>query len=216
MQYLRPTAVVCIAAAAGCSTAYYSAWKALGYEKRDLLVSDVKTASEDQDKAKQQFKTTYEQLKEITHFNGGDLEDEYNKLNSEYEACESRAATVRKQIDKVQSVAEDFFTEWHKELDEYSDPGMRSRSEQELNQSRARYQTMLQKMQDAASRMQPVLSAFHDRVLFIKHNLNAQAIASLQTTSVEIDTNVSQLIKDMDASIAEADSFIGKMNSTGK
>ena len=34
--------------------------------------------------------------------------------------------------------------------------------------------------------MEPVLTKFKNRVLFIKHNLNAQAIASLKGTEIEL------------------------------
>ena len=59
--------------------------------------------------------------------------------------------------------------------------------------------------------MQPVLNAFGDRVHYLRDNLNAAAISSLQGTSGQIDTNVQDLIKDMDASINEANSFIDNM-----
>ena len=45
-------------------------------------------------------------------------------------------------------------------------------------------------------------------VLFLKHNLNAQAISSLQTELASVESNVAQLIKEMEASIGEADLFI--------
>ena len=38
--------------------------------------------------------------------------------------------------------------------------------------------------------MEPVLTAFGDRVLFLKHNLNAQAIASLQGHAASIEADV--------------------------
>ena len=56
--------------------------------------------------------------------------------------------------------------------------------------------------------MAPPLAAFRDQVTFLKHNLNAQAIASLETQVVSIETDVKKLVADMEASIAEADSFI--------
>ena len=59
--------------------------------------------------------------------------------------------------------------------------------------------------------MDPVLSAFHDQVLFLKHNLNAKAIASLQTELASIDAEVNTLIKEMEASIKEANAFISAM-----
>ena len=200
-----------LALVGGCSTAYYSIWQKLGYEKRDILVSRVKNARDDENSAKEQFKTTLQKFQEVTHFNGGDLESEYNKLNAEYERSVSRADDVASRIQSVEKVAGDLFTEWHNELSEYSDPKLRQESEQKLQATQARYQQMIAAMKRSQQKMQPVLARFKDQALFLKHNLNAQAIASLQTTSAGIDTDVSQLIKDMEASIAEADSFIGQL-----
>ncbi|HPY51913.1 MAG TPA: DUF2959 family protein, partial [Sedimentisphaerales bacterium] len=58
--------------------------------------------------------------------------------------------------------------------------------------------------------------AFRDQVLFLKHNLNAQALASLQNELVSIETNVAGLIQEMEASIAEANAFIEAMNRDEK
>ena len=199
---------------AGCNSAYYSVWKKLGYEKRDLLVSEVDTAKKDQEKAKEQFKTTMQRFQELTNFQGGELEAKYKALDSDYQACESRATAVSKQIADVDSVAKDMFAEWKSELSQYQSADLRAKSEQQLQQSQQKYAELLSAMRKAESSMQPVLKAFHDQVLFLKHNLNAQAIASLQTTSEGINQNVQQLIKDMESSINQANDFINHMKSS--
>ena len=66
-------------------------------------------------------------------------------------------------------------------------------------------------MKRAESKIEPVLSAFRDQVLFLKHNLNAQAIASLQNELTSVEADIASLIKEMEASIAEADVFIKTM-----
>jgi hypothetical protein len=197
----------------GCKSAYYGAWEKLGYEKRDILVSEVEDAKSDQEKAKEQFKTTMQRFQELTGFQGGELEAKYKKLNTEYERCKGRADAVTKQVADVDETANDLFTEWKKELDQYSDASLRSKSEQQLQQTKNRYQELISTMRKAETSMQPVLKAFGDQVLFLKHNLNAQAIASLQTTSQQIDQNVQALIKDMEASINEANEFISQMKT---
>ena len=60
--------------------------------------------------------------------------------------------------------------------------------------------------------MGPVLDSFRDHVLFLKHNLNAQAVASLQGELGGIESDVGRLIREMEASIAEAQSFIQQMD----
>ena len=56
--------------------------------------------------------------------------------------------------------------------------------------------------------MDPVLTRFHDQVLYLKHNLYAQAVGSLKGESADIEREIQRLIQDMNASISEADAFI--------
>ena len=149
----------------------------------------------------------------MTNFQGGELEAKYKKLNSEYERCKSRAEAVTAQVEDVDEVAQAMFSEWKQELDKYESSELRSKSQQQLNQSKDRYAELIAAMRRAESKMQPVLKAFGDQVLFLKHNLNAQAIASLEGTSAQIDKDVQALIKDMEASINEANEFISQMKT---
>ena len=202
-----------IAAVAGCGDTYYKAWEKLGYAKRDILVSRVEKARDTQTEAKQQFSSTLDQFKALTGYTGGDLEAEYEKLNASYEDCQSESADVTKRIDSVDSVANAMFAEWQKELDEYQDQSLKASSAQKLDESKRRYAELLAAMRRSEASMTPVLGAFHDRVLFLKHNLNASAISSLSTTAAGIDTNVQALIKQMDASIDQANSFIDNLKA---
>jgi hypothetical protein len=58
----------------GCAQAYYSAMEQVGQDKRDILRSRIEGGSNDQEKAQEQIKTTYECLKETAAYDGGDLE----------------------------------------------------------------------------------------------------------------------------------------------
>jgi len=197
----------------GCKSANYAFWNKLGYEKRDILVSRVEAAKTDQEKAKEQFKTTLERFQELTNFQGGELETKYKKLSSEYDRCKARADDVSSRINAVDSVAQDMFKEWKSELSQYQNADLRRKSQQELSDAQTRYQQLIALMRKSEQKMQPVLTAFHDQVLFLKHNFNAQAVASLQTTAQGIETDVQALIKDMEASINEANQFISQMKT---
>ena len=63
-------------------------------------------------------------------------------------------------------------------------------------------------MKKAESSMAPVLKRLKDHVLFLKHNLNAQAIGALKKEIGEIEVDVAALIRDMGKSIEEADQFL--------
>lgn len=198
---------------ASCTRLYYASMEKLGKEKRDILVGRVKNVREDQEKAKEQFQTTLQAFQEVTGFQGGDLEKIYNKLNGELEDAESRANKVHDRVDSVEKVAKDLFREWEREIEQIQDAALRRQSRSLLVDTQQRYSALLKKMRAAEERMEPVLAAFRDQVLFLKHNLNARAIQSLKETSVQIDGEVGRLVKDLEASIQEADTFISSMAS---
>jgi len=195
----------------GCRTVYYSTMDKFGYEKRDILSSRVKDARDSQNVAKEQFKTTLQRFQEVTNFQGGDLEAQYKKLNSAYESASSRAQAVRDRIKSVETVAGDMFKEWKTELNDYSNAELKRSSEQKLNETRDRYDQLIAAMHKAEQRMDPVLAVFKDQVLYLKHNLNAAAISSLQATTASVEEDVSQLVNEMEASINEANNFMKQM-----
>ncbi len=200
---------------AACSTAYYGAMEKVGFHKRDILVHRIEKAREEQDEAKEQFQTALEKFSALTQFHGGDLQDKYEELAAAYEASADKAEAVRKRIADIEDVAEALFEEWQEELAQYHDPSLRAQSARRLAETRRRYQRLIAAMKRAAAKMDPVLAMFHDRVLFLKHNLNARAIASLQGELDRIEDDVATLIKEMERAIAEADSFIRAMRTEG-
>jgi hypothetical protein len=200
----------------GCQSAYYGAMEKFGYEKRDILVDNVQDARKSQEAAKKQFESALEQFIAVTNFEGGDLEKQYRELKDEYDESESRAKDVHKRIADVEQVAGDLFKEWEKELGQYKSAEMRRTSQRQLQDTKSRYQQLITSMKRAEKKLDPVLGAFRDRVLFLKHNLNARAIASLRTQRAAIESDIGALIADMNGSIAEADRFIKSMSEEKK
>ena len=194
-----------------CRSAYYKTMEAFGQHKRDLLVSRVEDARDAQEDAKEQFQSALEKFSNVLGFSGGTLQDKYNQLKSELDKSKSKAKSVRSRISSVENVANDLFKEWENELDQYSSDALRRSSEQTLKKTRQQYSQLITAMKRAESKIEPVITAFNDQVLFLKHNLNAQAIASLHSELASVEADIATLIKEMEASIAEADEFINAM-----
>lgn len=198
-------------AVTGCRSAYYATWEKFGVEKRDLLRKRVVAARDEQQQAGEQFKDALTRLKGITGFGGGRLEAAYKELKGDYEACASRADAVNKRVREMETVASDLFAEWEKELGQYNSATLQAGSRQQLQATRQRYQGMRAALLNAEQAMIPVLTQFKDYVLYLKHNLNAQAIASLKGESASIQQEISKLIAQMNQSIAKADEFVRTM-----
>ncbi|MEZ6243172.1 MAG: DUF2959 domain-containing protein [Phycisphaerales bacterium] len=183
----------------------------LGFPKREQLVNRVEETRDAQEAAKTQFATTLEELQSLTGADAGDLEKIYDRLRHELDRSESRADAVREKIDSVERVGKALFKEWEDELDDYQSSELRRASAEQLEDTRQRYEELTRAMRRAESKMDPVLAAFADQVLFLKHNLNARAIASLDRTVADLEGEIATLIADMEASIAEANAFIVEM-----
>jgi PAS domain-containing protein len=195
----------------GCQSAMYEAYETFGVEKRDLLFKRVSAAREAETDAREQFSSALDQFRALVHVEGGELESEYDRLNTEYERSQSRAEEVRERVDAVENVSEDLFSEWERELGEYSDAKLRRDSERLLRDTERRYESLMTAMRRAESAMDPVLDAFQDQVLVLKHNLNARAIGSLRGELASIEKQTAALMRDMDRAIAEANEFIENM-----
>jgi hypothetical protein len=197
----------------GCSSVYYDAMEKVGVPKREILVDRVDAARDAQQEAKQQFSSALAQFLSVAKVPPSELQATYEKLDTEFKRSESRAKEVRSRIDDIDSVAQALFSEWSNELGQYKNPSLRSQSERQLTATRNRYAALMRVMDQAAAGMNPVLDAFRDQVLFLKHNLNAQAVASLSGSSRELQQDISRLVADMEKSIREADAFIASMQS---
>jgi uncharacterized small protein (DUF1192 family) len=201
----------------GCASTGIAVKEKLGYAKREQLVDEVKDARDEQTEAKEQFESALAEFLAVTDATSNpsvaELEKRYSALKREYDRSEDAADDVRGQVKDVERVANALFKEWNSELSEYSSPDLRRASERQLNDTQRQYDRLIDAMKAAEAKMDPVLAAFKDQVLFLKHNLNARAIASLQDTVGRVESDVQRLVAEMEASINEANTFIQQMGT---
>lgn len=213
MSYFSRQAALAVVAltVAGCASAYYNTMEKFGFEKRDILVDRVQEARGEQADAQEVFASALDEFRALVDIDGGKLERQYDKLSASYDRAKTQAADVRSRIDAVEDVGGRLFKEWRQELKLYENADLRRRSERQLIATENDYEDLIRAMNRAADKMDPVLSLYQDQVLFLKHNLNARAISSLDVERAEIELRVEALIEEMNEAIAEADAFIASM-----
>ncbi|GGI90182.1 DUF2959 domain-containing protein [Shewanella hanedai] len=198
----------------GCQSAYYGAMEKVGYHKRDIMVDRVNDAKESQEEAQEQFSSALEEMQALLNHDGGDLETAYNKAKDEYESSQDAADDVSNRIEKVEDVADALFEEWQTEIGEISKASLRRNSESKLRETKRSYEQLVRTMKRAEGKMAPVLTAMKDNMLYLKHNLNAQAIGAIKGEFTSLQTDISSLIKEMNKSIAESNKFIAAIEGT--
>ncbi len=194
-----------------CNSIYYGTMEKLGVHKRDIMVDRVKAARDSQNDAKQQFLTAMDQFKSVVNFKGGDLEAEYNKLNATLQKSEAKASDVRSRIKSVEDVSDALFSEWRSEIKQYSSDTLRKSSQRKYDATREKYEELIAAMQKAESKLEPALVPLRDQVLFMKHNLNAKAIAGLSDELTSVQSNVDTLVRDIESAVNQADAFIADL-----
>ena len=205
------TFAVVILTLSACQSAYYSAMEKVGFHKRDILVDRVEEAKDTQEETKEQFKSALEKFQSVRQFDGGKLEEVYNSLNDEYESSLALSNEITSRIKSIENVSEALFEEWSTELEQISNTSMRQKSNEQLLQTKREYNKLIRAMKKAESSVKPVLTIFKDQVLFLKHNLNARAIASLKNELGTVDSDVNALLSAMQQAINESNAFIDEL-----
>ena len=111
----------------------------------------------------------------------------------------------------MEDVSEALFSEWRAEMKQYSSDALRRASQRKYDVTREKYRELIEAMRAAEAKLEPVLVPLRDQVLFMKHNLNARAIAGLGDELIRVQANVDLLVRDMDAAISQADRFIASL-----
>ncbi|WP_297839674.1 DUF2959 domain-containing protein [Pseudomonas sp.] len=213
---MRHLALACIAlfALSGCQSAYFAAMDKAGISKRQMLTGRVEDARDAQKDTSKHLSSAMESYRRVVHFDGGDLEKRYDTLNDEYLASVKSADAIHQRIASVEDVADALFDEWNDELDQYTSQELRAASAKELDRTQTEYRELLVTMKASESRIPPVLNVLHDQVLFLKHNLNAQAIGALKGESGNLQNSVYDLLKDMQRSIDGSNAFVRHLQNS--
>ena len=197
-----------------CASVQYSALEKVGIHKRDILVDRVEDARDSQSETREQLVSAYEELSSLIGYEGGELEEKYNRLSKEVERSQESTEELDEHLKDIDRVSEDLFDEWESELELYSSAALRTDQEKKLALARRQFATMRERMQTARDRVDPVMAVLSDNVLFLKHSLNAQALAALRGQASVLEGQVDELIRDMEIAIAEADAFIARMRGS--
>ncbi|MCP5092007.1 MAG: DUF2959 domain-containing protein [Gammaproteobacteria bacterium] len=205
---------VLLSALGACASVQYSALEKVGIHKRDILVDRVEDARDAQTDTREQVVSAYEELSALIGHDGGELEKKYERLSKEVDRSRDAVEELDEHLSDIDRVSEDLFDEWESELDLYSSAALRSDQEKKLSLARRQFSTMRERMQTARNRVDPVMAVLTDNVLFLKHSLNAQALAALRGQTSVLEGKVDALVRDMQIAIEEADAFVSRMRGT--
>lgn len=189
----------------------YSAYEMVGIQKRDLLKTRIENARDEQKEAGRKFTDALQQLKNVYGFKGGQLEKQYDSLKKAYDRAHDQGENVHSSIRKVEFVAGDLFKEWNKEIDQIEMRTLKQKSQEQLIITQKKYSDLHGNLMASEAKIDPTLRKLNDNVLYLKHNLNAKAIASLKSEIGTIQGEIETLLREMNKSIESAEKFTQEM-----
>ena len=181
----------------GCSQIYYSTWEMLGKQKRDLLRDNVEELSSDQKEVQEEVEDALTRLRTLYGSPPEKLTQVYDDLKSDYDS------------------ANDLFSEWDAEIGRLKTPKYKQDSRHKLLQTKQKYAKLETSVRKAEKGLTPVLAALEEQVIYLKHNLNAQALGGIQGELRSIESEIKTLSTALQTSLKESQSFVNTLNTDG-
>lgn len=132
----------------------------------------------------------------------GDPVVAYADFVASVERSEKQADVFRGLIDPMRGSAEKVFDQWAADLDVFTSPGMRTRSQERLVETRNRFQAVISSVEPTADSFDTFNQTLRDHVLFLQHDFNPAAVKaiggevkSLGQLSSRLDKNLNVCMK---------------------
>lgn len=190
----------------GCSG---GAYKSSGQYKRDILLERVGKTSKCHEEAKKQFEgvlANYSKLVDASDTDQ-DLRVEYNNLAKSIKKASSVVKDLARKIKNIEKIGKPMFRDWEDELDEYGNETIRRSSEVNLDATRSEYLKVVHTIKDTKVKVEKVLKALNDQMLFLNQNLSLRTLESFKKEVTSLKEEVGELITQLDLAIDETQKF---------
>jgi chromosome segregation ATPase len=172
------------------------------------LVERVRGAQDEVTEAREDYDAAFTLYQRLTAPQAVELDELSDDFTDSIESCEDRAQDLAERVEGIRGEADTLFTGWNEELTQFSGELLRRKSEAMMLDTQARAQRVMDALERVQTRTQPVLLKLQDYALFFHHNLNARAIATLQDTYKEFDSEFRALQAELGKAEAEIETFL--------
>lgn len=172
------------------------------------LVARARGAERETQEVRTDFAAAFHLYQRLTAPQAVQLGQLSGQFEDAVEACEDRTKDLSKRIDSVRHETELLVKNWTEELARFSSDAVRKKSEAQLRDTEAYAQRLQAALERLQGRAQPVLLKLQDYALFFDHNLNARAIATLQDTYKDFDSEFKALEGELGKTQAEITGFL--------
>ena len=187
--------------AASCTcTGYTSDLRTDSADDKTALLASAEASRREHAPVQSQFQTTYQLFEQLIRQEVEDKRAAYDEFADQIDASAEDAERFHAHTAALREDATAFFEAWEAEIEQFTTPGLRAHSEAMLHDSRQSFTKVVEQLDRTHERMQAVLLAWRDYVLFFSHNLNKHALATLDDQNQDF----AAVFEDLDEAFAES------------
>ena len=139
------------------------------------------------------------------------LSEKYTDLRNKYNKLAAKADGLRESQASFKELCTNLFSEWKHEANEMKDVKLKNKSIEALAESKLVYDGYAKRLDDAFAKLAPVQQSIKDNVTFIKHRLNAETIQNLDIAVDGLESDIAELVTDMNELLEETQKYIEGM-----
>lgn len=138
----------------------------------------------------------------------GDATSTFATLQEALETSENQTLEFRYSITPMSESAATVFSRWTEDLENFGNTRMRQRSQNRLDETRARYQTVLTSAQAVLVTLEAFNADLNDQLLFLASDLNAAAVAAIHPEVRELHERAKELDSRVEVCSAAARAYV--------
>ena len=202
---------VIIAAVTGVAVAGLARAQDEGVKQVEALVKASGSTVQAISQTKLQLMKTMDVYNALVADDAKDRKKLYKDLQKEMENTQKRRAEITARAGTMATEADTLFKSWETSTAAIESESLRKRSEERLKNTKASYAEIGTAGKKAAELYDPVMKSLADKVQYLGHDLNAQAVASLKPDSEKLNKDVEKLGKAIDDTITTTNTKINAL-----
>jgi len=187
---------------AGCESGATS-----GQKNVDNLTKAINNLGDSVKKGKTELEAMLTAYQQVINNEDGDLLTPFKTFHSGLDKVEKARANIQKVGTEAEIAADAFFAHWQQDLQKFQSDDMKKRSQDRLDQTKARFKEIDKTSDEARAAYEPLIATLKDHDLYLSNDLNHEAVKSLSKDAKDIKMNGDTLFKLIDDVLARIDKY---------
>jgi hypothetical protein len=182
-----------------------------GVKQVEQLIKKATSTVKSIDATKAQLQKAMDAYNIVMAAETTDRKSAYSKLQKAMKAAEKNRTEISRHADEMNAEADALFQNWSASIAGISDPALRAMSEKRLVDTRVRYADIQAQSLKAGGLYTAFMTTLNDHVIFLGHDLNGSAVASLAQESAKLNALAAALYAAIDQATGAANTNIAAL-----